>query len=169
MTYEEAVAQHKTMIFSFAYYYLGNRQEAEDVTQDVLLKLWDHWGTFEEQAVPMWLNRVTRNRSFDLLRSRTRRLKVVSEEDDATMATFAELDEPSPHSVAEQGSMRGHVRRAVARLPEPYRSAVILREMMEQTYHQVAAALEIPLGTAKTHVHRGRKLLRAELQEVLHG
>ena len=76
--FERAVARNKDSVFSFAYYYLGNRQEAEDVTQDVLLKLWTNWSGVPSEAIGPWLNRVTRNASIDCLRRRslTRRFVV---------------------------------------------------------------------------------------------
>lgn len=157
------------MVFSFAYYYLGNRQEAEDVTQDVLMRFWRHFNSLEKEIVPKWLNRVTKNRSFDFLRSRTRRRKVVSEDAEDVVALFAESAEPGPHREMEQDAVRDQVRRAVLELPEPYRSAIIFREILELPYRQTAEALEIPLNTAKVHVHRGRRLLRDHLREAHDG
>ena len=153
------------MVFSFAYYYLGNRQEAEDVTQDVLMRFWRHFHDLEEEIVPKWLNRVTKNRSFDFLRSRTRRRRVVSEDAGDVVSLFAESDDSGPHHAMEQDAMRDRVRRAVLGLPEPYRSAIIFREILELPYRQTADALEIPLNTAKVHVHRGRRLLRDRLRK----
>lgn len=152
------------MVFSFAYYYLGNRQEAEDVTQDVMMRFWRHHHTLDQEIIPKWLNRVTKNRSFDFLRSRTRRRKVVSEDAEDVVALFAESDEPGPHREMEQDSIQQQVRRAVLALPEPYRSAVVFREILELPYRQTAEALEIPLNTAKVHVHRGRRMLRDQLR-----
>lgn len=163
------VADHKDMVYSFAYYYLGNRQEAEDVTQDVLVRFWRHWQSLEAEVMPRWLNRVTRNRSFDVLRSRTRRVRVMVDEVDETAAERVEATEPGPESSAAAASLQEVIRKAVARLPEPYRSAVILREIQEHSYADVAQTLEIPVNTVKTHVHRGRRMLRAALAESGHG
>ncbi len=162
--YEGAVAQHKDMVYSFAYYYLGNRQEAEDVTQDVLLKLWEHREKLDLESAAAWLNRVTRNTSYDLLRRRRTRHRFVVDDGEDTLALFAESDSPGPHRVVEEASIRGRVRAALSRLPEPYRSAMLLREIRELSYAEVGEALEIPVNTAKTHVHRGRKILRESLR-----
>ncbi len=166
--YEQAVAQHKDMVYSFAFYYLGNRQEAEDVTQDVLLKLWEHReGLDMAQAAP-WLNRVTRNASYDRLRRRGTRNRFVVDDGDGSLVSFAEAPEPGPLGVVQTKDARGRVRAALAELPEPYRSAMILRELQELTYAEVGDALEIPVNTAKTHVHRGRRMLRDALREEAH-
>ena len=166
--YEEAVVQHQDMVYSFALYYLGNRQEAEDVTQDVLLKLWEHWAELDRPAVPRWLNRVTRNASYDLLRRRRTRHRFVVDDTEGRLVGLAEANEPGPQRVIEQSALRDRVRSAVAELPEPYRSAMILREIRELSYAEVGEVLEIPVNTAKTHVHRGRRLLRKTLLEEAH-
>lgn len=164
--YEGAVAQHKDMVYSFAYYYLGNRQEAEDVTQDVLLKLWEHRDRLSDDGAAPWLNRVTRNTSYDLLRRKRTKHRFVVEDGEDAMTLFAEETGPGPHRLAEQSSVRLQVQRALHQLPEPYRSAMILRELQELSYAQVGEALEIPVNTAKTHVHRGRKMLRDTLRRA---
>lgn len=159
------MALHKDMVYSFCYYYLGTRQEAEDATQEVLIKFWRHWRELSEDAMPRWLNRVTRNHCYDLLRRRTRQQKAVSNDGENTLERVAEDESPSPHSRAETTSLGGAVRAAVARLPEPYRSAVVLREIQEHTYVQVGEVLDLPVNTVKTHVHRGRRMLRESLKE----
>ena len=162
--FEGAVAQHKDMVYSFAYYYLGNRQEAEDVTQDVLLKLWEHRERLTEDSAAPWLNRVTRNTSYDLLRRRRTRHRFLVDDGDETLALFAEDQGPGPQRIVEQANLRQQVQSALWQLPEPYRSAMVLREIQELSYAQVGEALDIPVNTAKTHVHRGRKLLRERLR-----
>lgn len=165
--YERAVALHKDMIYSFAYYYLGSAEEAEDVTQDVLIKLWQHLPGLPADSVSPWLNRVTRNASYDRLRKRrTLRRFVVEPFEDDDPAASAPTSEPDPEAAASRTSLRGRVRAAIADLPEPYRSVLILRELQELSYADTARTLEIPLNTAKVQVHRGRKLLRDKLRSL---
>lgn len=164
--FEAAVAQHKDMVYSFAYYYLGNRQEAEDVTQDVLLKLWEHRDRLSADGAAPWLNRVTRNTSYDLLRRKRTKNRFVMNDGEEAMVLFAEETAPGPHRLAEQSDLRIQVQEALQSLPEPYRSAMVLREIQELSYAQVGEVLEIPVNTAKTHVHRGRKMLRDSLRRA---
>ena len=164
--FEEAVAQHKNSVFSFAYYYLGNRQEAEDVTQDVLIKLWRNWADLPEEAVGKWLNRVTRNTSYDLLRRRRTRNRFVVQEEASELTEVAPATGADPEAVAEASDFVSSLRRCLAELAEPYRSAMILREIQELTYPEMAQELDMPINTVKTHVHRGRRMLRERWKEV---
>ena len=164
--YENVVAQHKDLVFSFAYYYLGNRAEAEDVTQDVFLKLWSHWDSVPQQAAASWLNRVTRNTSFDLLRRRKTKNRYVVDTEASELSEVAPDRLPDPHDDAEGAEFSRQLRQCVESLPEPYRSAMILREIQELTYREVSELLDQPVNTIKTQVHRGRKLLRERFLEV---
>ena len=165
--FERVVAQHKNLVYSFAYYYLGNAAEAEDVTQEVLLKLWNHWDRLDLETVPRWLNRVTRNASFDHLRRRRAYRKVVAEDAGPELAEQAPTGERDPFVRVEMATFSERLRRTLAELPEPYRSALVLREIRELKYREIGDLLEIPVNTAKTHVHRGRRMLRERLREEL--
>ena len=165
--FERVVAQHKNLVYSFAYYYLGNAAEAEDVTQDVLLKLWNHFGRLDLDTVPRWLNRVTRNASFDQLRRRRAYRKVVAEDAAPELTERAPAGGRDPFAQAESAAFSERLRSTLAQLPEPYRSALVLREIQELKYQEISDLLGIPVNTVKTHVHRGRRLLRERLREVL--
>jgi RNA polymerase sigma-70 factor (ECF subfamily) len=169
--FQQAVAEQKDMVYSFAYYYLGSREEAEDVTQEVLLKLWQHFQELEFASIPRWLNRVTRNASYDRLRRfRVQRRFLAAdtrEEGETPVADRTPSPEPDPEDSAERSQFRRQLRAALAELPEPYRSVLVLREIRDLQYKEIADMLELPINTVKTHVHRGRKLLRQRLREVL--
>ena len=165
--FERVVAQHKNLVYSFAYYYLGNPAEAEDVTQEVLLKLWNHWDRLDLDSIPKWLNRVTRNASVDQLRRRRAYRRVVADEAAPEVAERAVDHGRDPLTRAESAAFSEHLRVALAKLPEPYRSALVLREIRELKYREISDLLEIPVNTVKTHVHRGRRMLREILREVL--
>lgn len=156
--------QHR--VYGFAVYFLGNRTEAEDVTQDVLLRLWQHRDTVEESRLLGWLLRVTRNACVDALRRR-RVYRNLMTPDDERLGQAAAGD-PTPDDDAEAADFQRHLRRALAQIPDPYRSIVILREVQELKYEEISGAMDLPLNTVKVYLHRGRKMLRQHLSEVLH-
>lgn len=168
--FQRAVEEQKDMVYSFAYYYLGSREEAEDVTQEVLLKLWQHFEDLDFESIPRWLNRVTRNASYDRLRRfRVQRRFVTAdsfEPGETPISERTSAPQPTPGEEAEQSDFRRRLKSALAEVAEPYRSVLILRELQDLKYKEIADSLELPINTVKTHVHRGRKLLRQRLQEV---
>ena len=155
--------QHR--IFGFAVYFLGDRREAEDVTQDVLLRLWQHRDTVDEDRLLAWLLRVTRNACVDTLRRRrARRQRITPGLDDGAEPADAG---PTPDACAEAADFAALLQNALTRLREPYRSIVILREVQELSYEEICGAMDLPLNTVKVYLHRGRKMLREQLTQVM--
>lgn len=163
---EAATLQHRQRIFSFAYHLLSNREEAEDVTQDVLVKMLAHAQSLDPERIGSWLLRVTRNACYDLLRKRRVRTGAGTEElDDEETATELPAADPDPRARAEAAQFRARVKGELDGLDEPYRSVVILREIQDLSYREIADALEMPLNTVRVVLHRGRKKLRERLRE----
>lgn len=165
VAFSEAVERHKDRLFGFALYFLGNRDQAEDVTQEVLLKLWRNWSKLEGADIAAWLTTVTRNASYDALRARRRsraRLQSVDE-------SAHELPDPSPDPARRAAaSQLGHrLQEALRQLAEPYRSILLLREMQQLPHQEIADTLGMPLATVKVYAHRGRKKLREMLSDEL--
>lgn len=151
---------HKHRIYSYAYHFLGRPEEAEDVTQEVFLRLWRHLPELDLQIVPAWLTTVTRNAAHDTLRRRGRAQARRSLADPGNVESGDD-----PHADAEEADFRHRLRHALSELDEPYRSALILREIQGMKYREIAEALELSVNTVKTHVHRGRRMLRHTLTE----
>lgn len=167
--FEGIAARYQDRIFSFARYLLSNREEAEEVTQEVLIRLWRHQEGLDVQRVGSWLLRVTRNACYDLLRSRrsaTRAMPQVSldEEEAAHEVASAERD---PESLAQAADFKRALASALAELAEPYKSVVVLHEVQGLSHQEIAEALGIPEVTVRVHLHRGRKKLREQLREVV--
>lgn len=163
--FERLVHAFQHRIFGFAFYLLTDREEAEDVTQEVLLRLWDHRGEVEEERALAWLLRVTRNACIDSVRKRTsfRRLINVDSESLDRASTY----DPTPDECAEQADFKLQLENALRGLQEPHRSIVILREIQDMKYEDIAEVLDLPLNTVKVYLHRGRRFLREQLSEVL--
>lgn len=165
--FETAVHLHQRRIYSFAHYFLGNPQEAEDVTQEVLIRFWRHHDRLEEQGVGSWLIKVTRNACFDRLRKRRSTSRVFVGDVDMEVVETAPGSEPSPERKAQDSDFRRRLEAAITRLDEPYRSVVVLREIQGLKYREISEALEMPLNTVRVYLHRGRRKLRDDLGEVM--
>lgn len=164
--FEQQMHRYKNRVYGFAFHYLGNREEAEDVTQEVFIRLWKHRETIDEEQPLGWLLRVTRNASVDAIRRRktyTRNISVDSE-----LLTFAQADTTTPDNVAESADFQSLLKKEIDKLAEPYRSIVILRELQELKYQEICSTLDLPLSTVKVYLHRARKMLRKQLKEVMH-
>jgi RNA polymerase sigma-70 factor (ECF subfamily) len=159
------VEEHQHRVFTFATYYLGSREEAEDVTQEVLLRLWRNIERVETEMAGAWLLRVTRNACFDALRSRRSHGRLFQSGLDEATAEAGDGG-PRPDSALEAWDVKRHLARALAALEDPYRTIAILREVEGKSYQEIAEALDMPLNTVKTYLHRARRKLRELMREV---
>ena len=164
--FEQQLKKYKDRIYGFAFHYLGSSEEAEDVTQEVFIRFWQHRADIDEKQPIGWLLRVTRNASIDAIRRRNTYRNNVST--DSEMVLDARESALSPEQDAEHSDFRLHLERALENLAEPYRSIVILREIQEMKYNEICDTLQLPLNTVKVYLHRARKMLRDELKEVYH-
>lgn len=166
LQYKQAVQEYRSNIYNYAYYYLRSREEAEDVTQEVLIKLWNNWNSIDQSLLQPWIIRVTRNASIDALRKRkSYRARVVKDADDYTMAS-ATTPEPTPDRAVEGEDIRSRILQALDEVKEPYKSVVILREIEDMKYEEISQALDIPLNTVKVYLHRGRHMIRNILRRT---
>ncbi len=166
--FERLVHQYQHRIYGFALYFLGRQMQAEDVTQEVLLKLWERLDQVDEERLLGWLLRVTRNACVDKVRKNKSYRKVVAQAPEDGL-NDALGDDPTPEAEAEAADFQQHLTRALTRLAEPYRSIVILREVQDMKYEEISGAMDLPLNTVKVYLHRARKMLRSALHAELHG
>ncbi len=164
--FQSLVEEHQDRVYTLASYLLGDREEAADVTQEVLLRLWRNLEMLDGN-VAAWLLRVTRNYCFDLMRQRRSRRTALGNPEEPEAAQLPDTGRPSPERLAQSSDLGRHLRRAVGELAEPYRSILILREVQEMKYVEISEALEMPLNTVKVNIHRGRKMLRDRLKGVI--
>jgi len=164
-TFEHQVSAHEDHVYRFARSMLKDHATAQDVTQEVLVTLWEHQDELDEDGLMAWLMRVTRNACIDRLRARQRRRTTVTV--DSEGVDRAESPTRTPDRHAETEDLRGHVLDALDRVDQPYRRVVALRELQGLKYKEIAEALDMPLNTVKVYLHRGRKKLRAQLDRAL--
>ncbi|MDZ7413644.1 MAG: sigma-70 family RNA polymerase sigma factor [candidate division KSB1 bacterium] len=163
-----AVLAHKDRIYSQAYYFLGNRPDAEDVTQEVLLRAWQNLDAIRKPTVKAWLMRVTHNLCIDTLRRhKAQQVVRTPEASDGCEMGLPLVAEDDPQVNAEESELRRHLLQAIQRLPVRLRSVIIMRELQDMTYEEISSALDLPLNSVKVYIHRGRKLLRAALGHLL--
>lgn len=163
--FDEVVDRCQRSVFTYARYFLNDRESAEDLTQEVFLKLWNHWSSIDFDRVDAWLMRVTRNACYDALRQRRTAGKHVSQLPESALEAKPDR-EPGPVERAEASDVRRLFRQGLNQLNEPLRSVLVLREVLGYKYEEMAEALEIPLNTVRVYLHRGRKRLREQLKEA---
>jgi RNA polymerase sigma-70 factor (ECF subfamily) len=157
--FEQLVDEHQSMVFSLAWRMTGDRGLAEEIAQDVFLELDRHLRRIESPLhACWWLRRVTMSRSTDALRRRKVR----------GMDLWVEMNENHGAREDERSSPLGaRLEQLLTTLPEPQRAALLLRYQEDLTPEEIAAALDAPLATVKSHLQRGLKLLRAKARDHL--
>ena len=164
---KKIVRQHKDRIYTQAYYFLGSHDEAEDVTQEVLLKIWERLDDLPRTHTTAWIMKVTRNLCIDYVRQRQRTARLFDGEDGEDGSAETWIAVSNPEVEAERNEMQHHIEREIQTLPEPLRSVVILREIQGLTYEEVARAMSIPLNSVKVYLYRGRRILREKLSFLI--
>ena len=164
--WETIVRHYHQRIYNLAYRFTGRFDESEDLTQEIFLKVFRTLNSYrpESGALMTWMIRVGRNhiidhyRKFKTERTQTDSLEVEYEKAEQNPARYA-----SPAQALEQRELSARVHRALLRISEDLREAVILRDLEEFTYEEIAEMLDLPLGTVKSRINRGR----AELARLL--
>jgi RNA polymerase sigma-70 factor (ECF subfamily) len=158
--YEDVVAMHKDRVHSYAMTILRNPAEAQDVAQEALIRLWEHRESIPVEGARPWLMRTTHNLCIDHLR----RGKVRSEIGNGEEVVDARPDvAPGPQRLAESSDLRRLIDRALEALSPDDRAVIVMREIQALPYDEIAAALDMPLGTLKARLHRARERLRTRL------
>ncbi len=152
--------EHGGRIYTLALCLLGAREDAEDVTQEVLVRLWRHQDRIDPARTRAWVVQVTRNLVIDFSRQRRLRSAVFAEGVDAEAAAVEVSYQARPDRAAMNGELRETLEAAVARLDEPYRTILVMREIQEFSYQEIAEAMNMPLGTMKVYLHRARRRVR---------
>ncbi len=160
-TWDEVVAQHSDRVFRLAYRLTGNRPDAEDLTQEVFVRVFRSLDTYTPGTFEGWLHRITTNLFLDQARRKQRiRFDALSDEREGRLPS-AELS-PADH-LADQ-TFDDDIERALALLPPDFRAAVVLCDVEGLSYEEIGATLGVKLGTVRSRIHRGRAALRSALE-----
>ncbi len=171
--FEELVATYQGLVFDLAYRLLGDREEARDVSQEAFIKVFRYVGAFRgESGLKTWLYRITVNQASNQRRWWTRRRRRdtfsldSSTEDAQPMAERIRSNGPSPEQSALAREREARLMAALDTLKHDFRVAVVLRDIQELSYEEIADTLEISVGTVTSRIARGREELRKKLQEL---
>jgi RNA polymerase sigma-70 factor (ECF subfamily) len=157
LTWEEVARAYGRKIYNFAYRLTGDPDDSADLVQEVLLRVRRGLPTYQPGSFEGWLWRITRNAFLDEVRRRKRRptAPLPEEFDRAQLGSS-----PSPDEVLATVRLGEEVQKALLRLPYDFREAVVLCDIVGLSYEEIAAAVAVPVGTVRSRIHRGRKMLR---------
>ena len=159
-TWDEIVEQHSDRVFRLAYRLTGNRHDAEDLTQEVFVRVFRSLDTYTPGTFEGWLHRITTNLFLDGARRKQRiRFDALSDERAARLAS----DVLPPETALTDRTFDDDVEAALATLPPDFRAAVVLCDVEGLTYEEIAAIMDAKLGTVRSRIHRGRSMLRKAL------
>ena len=166
LAWDAIVQQYRRKVFNVAYKFVGRHEEAEDLTQDIFIKIFKSLGTFDRRAnFQTWLISVSRNLCIDHYRSVRQERMAIDHQIDPNELSPASGD-PGPIAAIEQQDRVVLLREALAALPESLRKAVLMRDIQELTYQEIADRLHLPEGTVKSRINRGRTELARQIRRM---
>ncbi len=166
VAWETIVKQNWRKVFNVAYKFVGKHEEAEDLTQDIFLKIFKALATFDRRAnFQTWIVSISRNLCIDHYRSVRKERQTIAREVDTNDLQPASSDR-TPYAAAEHQDLRETLRQALHVLPPTLRTAVVLRDLQELSYQEIAERLELPEGTVKSRINRGRLELARQIKRM---
>jgi RNA polymerase sigma-70 factor (ECF subfamily) len=177
----ELAERYSSRIYQLALRHMKNREDAEEVTQDVLMKVYRKVGAFRgDAALSSWIYRITFNTAMSRLRNTRLARQAEQEKERALAASTAHEERPRtprqaadwsrmPDEVLLRTQLREAVAEAISELPEIYRAPVVLRDIQGLTTEEASTRLQLKDQTLKSRLHRGRLMLRERLQAFTKG
>lgn len=161
--WEQIVRLHWRKVFNVAYKFVGSHEQAEDLSQEIFLKIFRSLDTFDRRAnFQTWLISVSRNLCIDHYRSVRKERQTIDRDVPAEDLSPASVT-VSPLAALENQDLAGLLRRALHTLPQSLRTAVLLRDLQELSYLEIAERLNLPEGTVKSRINRGRRELARQI------
>ena len=164
--YNFLVQQYKNRIYSYSIYLLKNRMDADDVTQEVLIKIWKNIGEFNILTAKTWIMKTTHNLCIDYLRKRNLDLAKNPFSVDDVSDFIENKDEQNPMFEVEGKMTDNRIKESVKMLPENLRSVFVLYEIQGMKYKEISKTLEMPINSVKVYLMRARKQLQTKLSEI---
>ncbi|MCR2823756.1 RNA polymerase sigma factor SigW [Lederbergia panacisoli] len=166
----EIVELFKDKVFQLCYRMLGNRHEAEDIAQEAFVRAYVNIHSFNQgRKFSTWLYRIATNLCIDRIRKKKPDYFLDAElagTEGLTMYSQIAAEGKSPDSEVETMELQEIVQREILRLPDKYRVVIVLRYIDDLSLNEISEVLEMPLGTVKTRIHRGREALRKQLNNL---
>jgi RNA polymerase sigma-70 factor (ECF subfamily) len=158
-SWDEVVRTHSARVYRLAYRLTGNSHDAEDLTQEVFVRVFRSLSSYTPGTFEGWLHRITTNLFLDMVRRRAR-IRFDALPDDAERLPSKER---GPAQIYDETHFDADVQAALDALPPDFRAAVVLCDLEGLSYEEIAATLGIKIGTVRSRIHRGRSQLRAAL------
>lgn len=170
-SFTELVQRYQSRLVNYLYRLLGNLDEAHEVAQEVFFKVYQALDRFNPKyRFSTWIFRVAQNAAIDQIRKRRLKLVSLTRQDDGEDET-RDWDLPSPERDAYRqfrNEERGDaIQQAIDELPEEYRELIVMRHFGDLSYDEIATTQEMPLGTVKNKLFRGRQMLKEKLRDYL--
>jgi RNA polymerase sigma-70 factor, ECF subfamily len=159
-TWEEVARDHGRFLYNVAYRLAGNDSDAQDLVQEALLRVRKGLERYQPGSLEGWLARIVTNVFLDEVRRRRRRPADAFPEDPDWVVP------PAPGADEVPTGFSDEVQAALASLPDEFRAAVVLCDVADRPYEEIAESLGVPVGTVRSRIHRGRRLLRKALVDM---
>lgn len=159
-TWEDVARRHGRFVYSVAYRLTGNHEEAQDLVQEVLVRVQRGLRTYEPGSLEGWLARITTNAFLDEMRRRKRRpTEPLPEHDPERLLPLS----PEPAEELAGARLDEEIQAALARVSPEFRVVLVLSDVVGHSYAEIADELGVPIGTVRSRLHRGRAALREAL------
>ncbi len=156
--------RYKKYVYSIAYHYSGNKEDALDITQDVFISVFKAFGSFKEQySILPWIKKITVNKCLNFIRSRKEAVSLNTTNDNGDELQNILYSAEKTDAAVECKDTKRALEEAIRSLPERQRMAVLLRHMKQMKYEEIASTMKLPQGTVKTLIHSGRTALKNSL------
>lgn len=167
LAFEQLIHLYEKRVFTLTRRMCKNPADAEEAAQETFLAAWQGLRFFRgDSSFSTWLYRLASNACVDLLRKEGRHQTAAGPSlNDEEVVLEIPDEAPTPHALVEQAELKEQIEAGLAALPEEYREVLILREIHQQSYDEIAEILSLDLGTVKSRINRGRKRLRKFLLE----
>ncbi len=161
-TWEEVAQTHSRFIYSVAYRLTGSHHDAQDLVQEVLLRVRRGLATYRPGNLEGWLSRITTNAFLDRVRKQKRRpTQPLPDDPDRVIPGSSGID-----AEMAQRDLPDHLQQLLSDLAPDYRIPVVLKDVLGFSYEEIARQLDIPIGTVRSRIHRGRSRLRDALAVI---
>lgn len=158
--------RYKKYVYTIAYHYAGNTDDALDLTQEVFVSIFKSLDNFKEElSILPWVKRITINKCLNFIRDRKEAVSLNQTIDDGNEIQDLLPSHENTESKVQYLDTKKSLETAISKLPPEERMAVILRHMKGMKYEDIAKIMEVPLGTVKTLLHRGRKTIKASMNK----
>jgi RNA polymerase sigma-70 factor, ECF subfamily len=168
--FAEIVEFYKDKVFQICYRMLGNRHEAEDIAQEAFIRAYVNIHSYDlNKKFSTWLYRIATNLSIDRIRKKKPDYYLDAElagSDGLTMYSQVAADVTLPEDELETMELQELIQAEILKLPDKYRSVIVLKYIEEFSLKEIGEILDLPVGTVKTRIHRGREALRNQLRHV---